>query len=354
MPHLGIPQRKLFAAWLAAVLLFTFVSGTAFAQPWAKKMFKEFEHDFGTVAKNELAEHRFEITNIFNEDIKIERIKTSCTCTDISITKKVLKKNETSELVAVFNTRNFVGPKQATVTVTFAAPYSAEVLLTVRGNIRGDVMFEPGAIDFGSLNQESIVNKSSMQRIQITKFNNVNWQIVDVKSTFPHIGVSLSNPMRIGNQVKYDMDVRIKESAPAGFAQGELIIVANDFGRQTNIPVRFTAKVASALQISPEILTISATEQGETIKKKIIIKGSEPFMIKDVTCSNESFAVSADAEAKKKVHFVNVEYSVDQAPGRYEYDLEFVTDLNERTTAMMKAVVEIAPAAKAASEQVDN
>ena len=60
-----------------------------------------------------------------------------------------------------------------------------------------------------------------------------------------------------------------------------------------------------------------------------------------MTCSNTSFSVNADPEKNSKVHFVNVAYSVDQPPGRYEFDLEFVTDLNKKTIGKVKAVVEV-------------
>lgn len=337
----SIPTKRIFLFTLLVSTIGVVASAQQNRSDWPRQMFQEFEHDFGTVAKNEFAEHRFQIKNVFNEDIRIQQVKTSCACTDVSLTKNLLKKFETAELVAKFNTRNFVGQKQATLTVIFAPPFSGEVQLTVRGNIRSDVMFEPGNIDFGSLTQEALTAKTNVQRIQITKFNNSNWRIVDVKSTFPHVGVSLTNPVRVNNQVKYDMDVRIKPSAPAGFVQSELIIVANDFGRMTEIPIKFSAKVASTLQISPEVLTITSAEPGEVIKKKLIVKADKPFRINDVKCTNSSFSVVADPEKSKKIHFVNVSFSADQPPGRYEYDLEFVTDLNTETTGTVKAVVEI-------------
>lgn len=332
-------SRALSVAGVFALYL-TLATSCLFSQEWARKMFTEFEHDFGTVAKNEKAEHVFEIKNRYEEDIRISSVKTSCACTDLELDKRLLKSNETARLIAKFNTRSFVGAKQATITVQFAPPFSGEVQVTVRGTIRSDVMFDPGVIDLGSVTQESLSSGKHSRQVQITKFNNSNWQIVDVKSTFPHVGVTLSNPMRFGNQVKYNMNVRLKETAPPGFAQGELIIVADDFGRMTDIPIKFSAKVASALQISPEVLTIS-TPQGSMVKKKIVVKAASQFRIKDVTCSNSSFSVNANPDKNSKVHFVNVAYSADQPPGRYEYDLEFITDLNEETVGTVRAVVEV-------------
>ena len=348
------PASFLTIAIFSIMALNCAMASVAVGQEWARNMFSEFAHDFGTVSKNEVAEHRFQIKNIYKEDIRIQSIRTSCACTEISLTKDVLKSEETGELVAVFNTRNFVGPKQATITIKFGSPFNGEVQLTVRGNIRGDVMFEPGELNFGALSAATIAQSNATRQLQITKFNNPSWRIVDVKSTFPHIGVILSNPTRMENQIKYTMDVRIKESAPPGFVQSELILIAEEAGRRTSIPVKFSGKVSSALEISPEVLTFATNENGTKVSKKVIVKASKPFKINDVTCSNSAFTVSADPSKSKKVHFVNISYAADQPPGRYEYDLQFVTDLNKRTTRSIKAVVQVNQGSQPGNEQVGN
>ena len=48
----------------------------------------------------------------------------------------------------------------ATVTVTFAAPYAAEVRLHVVWFVRKDVVFKPGRIEFGSIPENAGVEKA--------------------------------------------------------------------------------------------------------------------------------------------------------------------------------------------------
>lgn len=264
-----------------------------------------------------------------------------------------MKSGEKANLLAKFNTRQFTGFKQATVTVRFAPPFRSEVQLTVKGTTRGDVVFEPAMIDFGSVTSEGLGGKTNAKQIRITKFNNPNWEIRDVKSKFPHVGVSLSKPVRYQNQVQYNMNVRLKESAPPGIFAGNLIVIADEGGRMINVPIKFSAKVAAPLQISPEVLNISATK-GEVFKTKVVIKASRPFRISDVTCTNSSFSVAADPDKSRKVHFVNVSYAPDQPPGRYEYELEFVTDLDSGTSGKIKAVVEVKENTQQARADLDD
>ena len=79
------------------------------AQEWAIKMFNVTSHDFGPVARGAKCEFRFQIKNIYEEDAHISSVKSSCGCTTPQLTKNDLKTFQTAEVVAEFNTRDFLG-----------------------------------------------------------------------------------------------------------------------------------------------------------------------------------------------------------------------------------------------------
>ncbi|MBI2479744.1 MAG: DUF1573 domain-containing protein [Planctomycetia bacterium] len=94
------------------------------AQEWATKMFKTTSHDFGYVARGAKAEFAFEFENLYEEDLHVASVRSSCGCTTPTITKRDLKTFEKSTIVATYNTRSFLGQKK----VTFAATsYSIRV-----------------------------------------------------------------------------------------------------------------------------------------------------------------------------------------------------------------------------------
>ena len=69
---MAMTQRSTLILPAAIALVFLCTTGeTLLAQPWAKKMFKEFSHDFGNVVKGERPVHKFQIENVFQEDIHI-------------------------------------------------------------------------------------------------------------------------------------------------------------------------------------------------------------------------------------------------------------------------------------------
>ena len=334
-----LPQSKsliLFGVLFLSIAVLSTLDASA--QEWTKRMFKEFSHDFGNVAKHSKVEYRFEIENPFEEAISIARAETSCRCTDVSLSKTILQSGEKGEVIAKFNTVAFDGFRQATITIRFAAPFVGEAQLLVKGNIRPDVVFQPGEIEFSQVNRNALPER----KVNISYRGNPNWKIIDIRSTFGHIGVGLSQPMRTAdNRIQYTLTTRLKDTVPSGFQTGELLVITSEGGRTQEIPIKFSGKIVSDLQVSPDVLTINASPEGEQVKKKLVLKGSAPFKIVDVTCQNTSLAVEADVEVAKKVHFVDVVYSPDQAPGHYECEMQIVTDLNSITVGKVKAVIEV-------------
>lgn len=316
-------------------LTLTALCPEASGQQWARKMFKEYMHDFGTVKKGDVPEYRFEIQNVFEEDIRIASVRSSCGCTSVSLSKNILKTFEKGEVICRFNSPAFDGFKQATITVRFDRPFVGEVQLMVRGNIVRGVNFTPGSIDFGQVSESNLPAK----KIQLSHSGNAGFRVLDVKSTFSHIKVQLRETARRRDMVTYEMTTQLKPTVPRGFSQGELYVVVESNRVRQEIPIKFSAKVVSDVQI-PEQIALGTLSPGEEVKKRVVLKCDRPFRITDVTCQSEAFKVKADKEAKK-VHFVEVIYVGEDKLGHHECELSFFTDLNQEAAGKITATFEI-------------
>ncbi len=318
------------------------------AQEWARKMLTEFAHDFGDVQKGEMPEYRFEIKNVYQENINIAQVFSSCGCTQVSVSKRQLKTWETAEVICRFNSKPFNGFKQATVTVRFGPPMAGEVQLTVKGTIVSAIRLSPESIDFGQVSR----GKTPIFQTTLTGPPSTSFQIVDIKSTFPHVGVALQQPVRINNQIQYTMQTRLKDTAPDGFSQGDLFIVVEENGQRRQIPLKFTAKMASAIKLSPSVITMTNMVPGKEVTKKIVIRADEPFKITDVKCRTKAFRVSAKKSGLSKTQIVNVSYTGEAGKsGRHECELTFYTSLGTEAAGKVKAIVEFAEATANESEE---
>jgi len=314
-----------------ATILLTLVATNAFGQAWARKMFKETEYDFGSVAKNALVEHRFELSNIYMEDVHIVSVSSTCGCTTPRIEKPDLKTYEHGAIVAHFNTDRFTGDKGATLTVTFDRPYYAQVQLHVRGHIRSDVEFQPGSVNFGTLEE----GMGAEQRVSMSYYGGSNWRIEDLKTSSPHISAQAVQRQRYGGQVVYDLIVRADDRIPAGYLDDRIVVVSSSGGYQQQIPLKVVGRVTSGITVSPSALFMGVVEPGKTVTRKLVIHGKKPFRVVNVTCEDGNFhADLPDPTVAKTTHIVPVTFVADGKTGRVSEKIKIQTDHNNVTSTL--------------------
>ncbi|MDP7206356.1 MAG: DUF1573 domain-containing protein, partial [Pirellulaceae bacterium] len=210
------------------------------AQQWADKMFEVREHDFGVVARGSEQQFRFEFTNLYKEDVHIERVRSSCGCTSPSLEKSQVSTFQKTAILATFNTRTLQGAQGATLTVFFDKPYRAEVRLLVKGFIRPDVVFQPGSVQFGDVVLGTPVERS----VQVQHAGSASWEIRDVRSVNGFYQVFLKDRTVTAGRVDYRLLVRLTEKAPAGYLNDQLILVTND-GQNQELRLGVEGRIAS-------------------------------------------------------------------------------------------------------------
>lgn len=304
---------------MIALILTLGWTGSAFAQNWAEKMFDVTSHDFAAVARGAKADFGFRLKNIYKETVHIAGVRSSCGCTTPTITKDTLATHESSEILASLNTKSFLGHKSATITVTFDKPFVAEVQLRVQGNIRSDVVFSPGVVQLGTVDQGAM----GEQRVSVTYAGRPDWAIVDVQSTNAHFEVEMDEMSRGGGRVAYNLLVRLKGDTPAGYLNDELVIVTND-SQSSRIPLAVEGRVVSDLSVTPASLFLGDLAKGQTVTKKLIVRGSKPFKILEMNCDDDCFDFAVSDELKP-IHVVEVTFSSDQV-GKVEKVIHIKTD----------------------------
>jgi len=315
------------------------------AQEWATKMFSVTSHNFGTVAKGSKTEFRFTFRNLYKEDLHVVGVRTSCGCTSPEITKRDLKTHETSEVVAKFNTRTFLGQHGATLTVTFDKPFFAEVQLRVAGNIRGDVTFDPPFVDLGNVD----LGKGASRSVRVTHVGSMPWEIKDVRSANPNFEVQLSKPTHTGSQSIYDLSLKLKPETPAGYVKGQLILVTND-PKATQIPMDVEGRIVAEVTVSPQLLALGSVQPGRAVTKNVVVRANRPFCVTGVSCSDGCLTCPTK-DAPATVHVLPVTFQAGDAAGKIERQLKISTDLGDGAvpSVTVQATVEAIPEPQASA-----
>jgi hypothetical protein len=347
-PWTGFSRTGFFGVTILLILTVLQVS-QASAQEWAEKMFTTLEHDFGTVARGADTVYRFEITNLYKQTMHVSGVRSSCACTTSTVENATLKTHEKAYIMAKFNTRAFVGRHGATLTISFDPPFRAEVQVRVHGNIRGDVVFNPGALQFGSVDQGTVQE----QQVSINYAGRDSWEVLDITNDNDHFEVELSETGRGNGRVSYSLLVRLKDNLPPGYVNDQLTVVTNDHRAENQrIPLFVEGRVVPEISVTPETLVLGELKQGDEITKRVVVRGKQPFKIVDISCDDDCFDFKMD-NAVKLVHLVNITYRASDKLGKLSQPISIKTDRGDGRTATCKVSASVVQGAETDSQSQD-
>ena len=299
--------RGSVVAAIAGVVLFC--AASVQAQEWAEKMFNKTTHDFGTVVRGAKVEYHFVVENIYEEDAHIKSIESSCGCTKPHLTKRLLKTWEKTDVVVEVDTRREPGRKDATIEVKFDQPFEATVQLHTHSYVRGDIVVQPGIVQFGSVNQGTEATRD----LKVTYAGRSDWRIERIECANPHVEASFVETARSPELIAYKVSVKLKADAPPGYVQQPLVLVTNDYDtRSARVPVSVEGLVAAALTVKPSSLMMGVTEAGKPVTSNLVVQGRAPFRILAIHSSDPRFQAKPPTESKT-FHIVPVTFLADGA-----------------------------------------
>ncbi|MGD0899104.1 MAG: DUF1573 domain-containing protein [Thermoguttaceae bacterium] len=317
-------MAKTFMYGLVTALL---AGSPSMGQEWATKMFPVTEHDFGTVPRGAKAEFDFKLSNIYLEGVHIQDAHASCGCTSVRVVKPALKTYEEGAIHATLNTGTFLGNRSATITVTLDRPFPAEVQLHVKGVIRNDVLFTPGSVQFGDVEQ----GKTVMRSVVVSHAGRSDWQILSVKSPWAGLTAGVKETGRENGNVWYQLDVRLGPDVQPGYLNDQLILVTNE-GEGIQMPLTVEGRVVPGITVSPASLQMGVVNPGQEVTKQLVVRASKPFRILSITCDDKSFKFGDETDrTAKTMHVVPVTFLAGGGTGKVAKKIRIETDLGEST-----------------------
>jgi hypothetical protein len=321
------------------------------AQAWVSKMFAEKEHDFGAVARGSDTVFKFPVKNIYKQDVELVSVRSSCGCTSPTLENKNLKTGDVGYVVATFNTRTFDGVHSATLTVDVqwndnGIIRRGEAQIHVHGDIRSDVVFQPGAIKFDGIDQGA----KAEQQVRVTYAGRGDWKVTDVRGASDDLEVELTETQRFEGRVAYDLLVRMKDNAAPGYFNEQLVLVTND-NSNPRIPLRVEGRVVPQISVAPAALRFGEVIQGAAVPMKVLVRGKKPFKIVGVESPSGAFDFKTDDTSSAR-HVVEVTFAPNQDPGAVKELIHIATDLGSAFDATLTAYATVLPVEPAAPTTV--
>ncbi|MCA8998165.1 MAG: DUF1573 domain-containing protein [Planctomycetaceae bacterium] len=292
---------------------------------WAEKMFSELSHDFGTVARGADVRHHIVITNLYEEDVVIQNVDTTCGCTAAKPDKTLLKTGDKALVEVQMDTKKFMRRKDSNVDVTlqFQGEQGAStrtVRVPITAYIRSDVVLTPGNVDFGAVE----VGQPQEQRLSVAYAGREDWKIEQVQVPNSHIHVEAKETVRAGGKVEYELVITLDKQAQIGKLQDQITLITDD-PNSPEVPVLVYAKVEPDITIAPAEYPLGNLKPGQVKPFQIVVKGKRDFTIESVECSKskDCFEVMSLSEQSKSVHVVPFRMVVPEAAGAFEEELTF-------------------------------
>jgi hypothetical protein len=294
-------RRRTLLSALGALLL-SCAPALQAQEHWGHKMFSELEHDFGVVARGADVRHKILIKNVYKETVTLSNLGTSCNCIAANVSTYTLPSEAVAELDLTIDTKNHMRQKDPHVDLrmSFDGINFKDVRIPVHVYIRSDVVFEPGAAEFGALD----VGAGATQRVMIKYAGRDDWQIREVRSPRNFIRGAVKEVHRGGGRVDYELTVQVDPAAPQGAFREQLQMVTND-ATNPYVPIVVSGAVEQDIVVATPEVALGAMTPGVDKTVRVILRGRKPFSIETIECESslECFKVKLPKDPKS-VHIL--------------------------------------------------
>ena len=295
-------------------------------------------HDFGLVPDSKELSFTFAFVNTGDEDLVIDRVKTSCSCTAAELSKEVYAPGEGDEIPVTWKPKGRARQVQ-TVDIFSNAVGAARTRFMLSAEVDPKLRVDPITLDFktvglGETAELGFTVSSGDPSVEVTK----------VEASSPYYEAFFRPATDRSEGMLGRVDVRLLGTAPAGSVMGAVGLDFRYFDEAEQRPVfsrqsvTLRAKVFGNLKLDPTSFLVGQVDPGGQIESTIRFthtKG-QPFqltaeftrMIPDTLevvteqVSADTVDVTVRGEAGDYLGRINAILKVrTNVPGEEEYDL---------------------------------
>ncbi len=331
-------MRRFALVWTA--LIFASIHEVASAQISFDAILPERTYDFGSVARGSQLRHRFRIVNSTDQELHIADTRTKCGCTDVKLGARTLPPRTESYVEAVLDTTRFQGYKASGLTMVIDRPVLTEVDLNLNCFIRGDILLNPGQVDFGVVQRGTSPSKvltltyaGGRSDWEVQKMNTISSALIAKLEPLGRTPEGYS---------QYRLTATLDPKTPIGFFKDEIAIATNDPSSPT-LPISVAANVQGAVTISPSIIDLGRVKAGSTVKKTVLVRSSKPFKVTAAKATRGVISATLPKAEAKSLQQLAVTFQAPIKPGSCHAILEIETDLAEEPPAKLTTFATIIP-----------
>jgi hypothetical protein len=258
----------------------------------------------------------------------------------VHVGAKVIPPGTQTTVEATIDTSRFLGFKPSGLTLRFDQPAFVVVDLNLTCFIRGDIVMNPGQIDFG------IVRRDKLTPAALTLTyagGRSDWEVTKMNTKSSKVKAELRELNRTADgQINYTLTATLQPGISNGYFRDEITLVTNDQQSPT-IPISVVANIASSVSVTPSIINFGGVHPGQSVAKTVLVRSAEPFSITKLSPSSESIQASETTKGPVPLHTLNLTFKASDKTGPDHATLTIETDLKEEPPAVLKTFATVVP-----------
>ena len=140
-------------------------------------------YDFGSISQGKKVEHVFIIRNKGNTPLTIKSVRPSCGCTAITTSASVIAPGKSGEIKATFNSANYSGVVNKTVSVESDDPKVPSSTLSLKGTVIEDIQITPKQLNLGQVR----IDATKKATVNVSNRGRKPLKLSIIKTTMPQI-----------------------------------------------------------------------------------------------------------------------------------------------------------------------
>ena len=308
---------------------------------WVASALPERAYDFGTVARGSQVRHAFPLINRSDQEIRIADWRTKCGCTNVRVGAKVIPPGTQTTIEATIDTTKFLGYKPSGLTLIFDRPTFVEVDLNLTCFIRGDIVMNPGQMDFGIVRRSDKMPPASLTLTYAG--GRSDWEVTKMKTLSSKVKAELRELSRTADgQINYTLTATLQPGVSNGYFKDEITLLTNDQS-SPSIPISVVANIQSAVAVTPSIINFGGLRPGQSVSKTVLVRSAQPFSITRLAPSQEGLQPGEDEKGPRAAHQLKLIFKAPEQTGPYHATLTIETDIKDEPPALLKTFATVVP-----------
>ena len=305
----------------------------------AKIQFQEDFFDFGKIEQQVTVEHIFKFKNTGDADLRIDHLKSSCSCTAALISSKVIPPGENGEIKVAFSSKSFQGKVKRTVLVFSNDPDSGKYTLNIKANVQAFLEANPKYIDFGSLKNGETVSRG----FAVKNLTNEPVTIKEVKIDIKDIKVGeFEKEINPNEEITINLTLT-SSSSPGNFFGNIEIATAQHSDKK--LVIAATGKILGDIILTPDNIYFGVVKKGGKSEQKIKIANNSNIALKLLEVESSFEFIKLNFKEKTLLPKENIELTLSLLPvapaGSFNGKIDIKTDnkVQPLLSAMLYGVV---------------